>query len=166
MTGRKPHRRAGYVSAGTIRYRRANDGMQFALHPGQMLFQKRTGKFHGQKLVPFVGGTPGGQWLIPVVIKTGGVGREFRPAAATRYKTVAVEVQAQLHAMGMKTGRPIEFATRKKIVPFEAVTRAAKTAEQRLPAVADIAPRASLTKRGNGVAGCLVFGNDAPHKFR
>jgi hypothetical protein len=40
----------------------------------------------------------------------------------------------------MKTGAPVKLAPRKEIVPLNAVARATKTAEQRLPALADVAP--------------------------
>ena len=61
--------------------------------------------------------------------------------------------------IGSVSGRnraPVELALRKKIVPLKAVTRAVKTAEQRLPALADIAPRAGLGERRRGGA---VFGS-------
>ena len=47
----------------------------------------------------------------------------------------------------MKTGGPVEFAFREKLVPFDAVTRAVKAAEERLPALADIAPRVRFGER-------------------
>jgi len=65
---------------------------------------------------------------------------------------MAVQIQTQFHAAGMKARRPIEFAPRKKIVPLNAVADAAKIAEQRLPAVPHVAPRASLGERRGATA--------------
>ena len=65
----------------------------------------------------------------------------------------------------MKAGRPVQFASRKEIMPLEAVTRAAETAEQRLPARADIAPCTAFGERGGRTVRRLVFGNNAPHKL-
>ena len=52
----------------------------------------------------------------------------------------------------METRRPVKFALGEKIVPLDAVARAVKTAEERLPALADIAPRVRLGERRGGRA--------------
>src|SRR6185503_21146348 len=81
------------------------------------------------------------------MIKPGGVGRELRATAVSFHKTVSIQVQAQLDAARMKTRRPIKLAPGEEVVPFQAVTHAAKAAEQRLPAGAHVAPGGAFGKR-------------------
>ena len=98
--------------------------------------------------MPFARGALRFQRFLAAKIKSRGAGREIRSPAATLHKAVAVEIQTKFHAAWMKTRRPVELAFRQEIVPFDAVAYAAKTAEERLPARADIAPRRAFTERG------------------
>src|SRR5450756_1043395 len=128
--------------------RRAGDGMQHAFHAREMFGEERAGKFHRQKLVLLVGRTPGIQRFILAVVKRRRSRGELGTAVFPLHKTVAVEVQAQLDAAGMKAGAPVKFALRKKIMPLDAVTCALKTAVERLPALAHITPCPGLGERG------------------
>lgn len=84
------------------------------------------------------------------MIKPDRARREIGAFVLALHEAVAGEVQAQLHAAGMKAGGPVELALSKKIVPLDAVARAVKTAEERLPALAHITPRARLAERWRG----------------
>ena len=99
---------------------------------------------------------PCGQRLILAVIEPDRVWVKFHALAFARHKTVPSKIQAQLNAAWMKACAPVKFTLRKKIVPLDAVTRAVKTAEERLPALADIAPRVRLGERRGGTT--KVFG--------
>ncbi len=121
--------------------------MQHCRHAGQMLRQKWAGKFHREKLVLLVRGALCGQRLVFAMIKANGVWREIRPLAFALHETVAGQIQTQFHAARMKTRGPVQFAPRKKIMPLDAVARAAKTAEDRLPAFAHVAPGAGFGER-------------------
>src|SRR6185437_5776688 len=72
---------------------------------------------------------------------------EFGARAIAFHKTVPIQVQAKLHALRMKTGRPIHFLPRKKVMPLDAEPKPAKMTEQRLPSRADVAPCTGLAKR-------------------
>ena len=94
--------------------------------------QERAGILHREKLMLLVGRAPGRQRGLLAAIKADGVRAEFRPLLLALHIAPAFQVQAQFHAIGVKAGRPIQFAAGEKIMPFNAVTRAVKTAEQRV----------------------------------
>ena len=61
----------------------------------------------------------------------------------------------------MEAGRPVELAFSPKVVPLNAITNPVKTAEEALPAGADVAPGTCLGKvacAANGTAGRLGGG--------
>ena len=111
-----------------------------------MFGEERTGKFHREKLVLLARRALRRQRFIRAMIKARRVRRELGPPAAAFHEAVAVQIQAQLDAARMKTRRPVELALRQKVMPLDAVTHAAKTAEDRLPARAHVAPRAGFGK--------------------
>ena len=141
---RKPHNLTGDVFTRAIFNRRADNRMQHRLHAGKMFREKRAGKFHGEKLVRFFCRALRRERLGLAMIKARCARCEFRPRPAAFHEAVAGKIQAQLDAARMKTGGPVKFALRKKVVPLDAVTCAVETAENWLPAFADIAPRFRL----------------------
>jgi hypothetical protein len=102
--------------------------------------QKRAGEFDGEKLMPIARLALGLERLIAAIIKRRGAGCEVRASAPAFNESVPFQIEAQFHATRMKTRRPIELAFGQEIVPLDAVTHAAKAAEKRLPARADVAP--------------------------
>src|SRR6185369_1385767 len=96
--------------------------------------------------MPLARGATRGQLLAVAMIKSHGVRRKLRAAAASFHESMTVEIQAELHAIGMETGRPVKFLPRKKVMPLNAVTDSSKAAEQRLPARAHITPRSAFGK--------------------
>src|SRR5690242_14417856 len=84
------------------------------------------------------------------MIKTRRVRHELRATPLPLHETVPVQVQAKLNAALMKTRRPVKLPLRVEVVPLDAVTHAAKAAEQRLPAIARVAPRLRFRERRSG----------------
>ena len=144
---REPDGRAGNEFARTFFNGRTHQRVQHRLHARQVFRQKRTGKFHRQKLVLLIRRTAGGQRLVLAMVKPDRAWREIRPLMFAFHEAVAVQIQTQLDAARMKTRGPVKFVPREKIVPLDAVARTVKTAEDRLPAFADIAPRVRLGER-------------------
>ena len=65
---------------------------------------------------------------------------------AAFHESVSLQIQAKFDAARMKARRPIELALGLKIMPLETVTHATKTAEDRLPARAHIAPSGGFSE--------------------
>jgi hypothetical protein len=133
--------------------------MQHRLHAGEMLGEKRAGKFHGEKLVLLVRRARRGQRLVLAMIKAAVPGAKVRALAPPHStKPWPARFRHKFHAAGMKARGPVELALRKKIVPLDAVARAVKTAEERLPALAHVAPRVRLGERRGRAAGSSGWG--------
>ena len=67
-------------------------------------------------------------------------GREIDAATAGFENGIAHQIQAKLHALGVKASRPIKLRRAPKVVPFEAESDLLEPAEQRTPAFTDRLP--------------------------
>ena len=111
-----------------------------------MFGKERAGKLHGEKLMLFVGRALGCERFGGAMVEADGVRPELSATASSFHEALASKIQTKLNATRMKTRRPIKLLPRLKIMPLDAITHAAKTAEERLPACANVAPDQSFRK--------------------
>ena len=129
--------------------------------------QKIERHLDGEKLVPLVGRPRGGKFLFAAPVKAGGQRRKHGLGFVAVDTALAFEIQADLDAAGMKTFAPVKFRVRLEVVPLEAHARAAHTAVEMPPALANRAPHRAFGERGRdgGVTGFAIY-NRSLGRFR
>jgi hypothetical protein len=114
--------------------------MQHWFGINEMFRQERAREFHGQELVLLSRSPRRSERCGIPMIEPSCVRTEFNAAAMSFNEPFTAKIQAQFNAIRVKRRSPIELRLREEIVPFDAVACSVKTAEQRLPTGADIAP--------------------------
>lgn len=121
-----------------------------------MFLEEGAGKLHRDELVMFTAAPEGGQSGSALMVEDDRARREIDAATASFENGVARQIQAKLHALGVKAARPIKISRVPKVVPFEAESDLLEPSKQRTPAFADRLPGGAFGKGRRAGLGSLA----------